>query len=164
MSAPIYTTPGGYKRLLGRIREVRDRYDRVCATNEEAAGAGDSSVWHDNFAFEENQRQMHQLAWHLRELQRAAASAQVAQPPRDPDRVCLGVAVRIREQGDTSSRRVVIAGWQDGDPERGRVAYDAPLAKALLGAELGDVRAVPKGKTTSRVEILSIEMPEEEEL
>ena len=50
----LVTSRGGYARLQQRLQEALDSYNAVCATNAEAADAGDSSVWHDNFAYEEN--------------------------------------------------------------------------------------------------------------
>ena len=63
------TTPAGLRRLNQRLAAARQRYLDICADNEDAAGAGDTSVWHDNFAYEENQRQMHALARRLRDMQ-----------------------------------------------------------------------------------------------
>ena len=75
-----YLTPAGRGRLRRRIEEARLAYLTVCASNGDAAGAGDSSVWHDNFAYEENQRQMHQLARRVSTLEEVLLRSREVQP------------------------------------------------------------------------------------
>ena len=82
LPARIVTSRAGYQRLLDTLQAAKRRYDVVCASNEEAAGAGDSSVWHDNFAYEDNQRQMHQLARRVRDLQHLEYEWRATTPSR----------------------------------------------------------------------------------
>ncbi len=152
-----YLTPAGRVRLRHRIHEARQAYDAVCASNGEAAEAGDSSVWHDNFAYEENQRQMHQLAHRVRVLEEVFTSAAEVLPcRRAPTQVAIGGAVRIRRLRDGQERTWYIAGWEDGDPDAGRLSYTAPLASALIGAEVGDVRIVREAGKPVEFEVIAV--------
>ena len=154
---PYYLTPAGRARLRRRIEEARVAYQAVCASNEDAAGAGDSSVWHDNFAYEENQRQMHQLARRVRTLETVFLEAcEVSPRTRPPTQVEIGAAVRLRRLADGRESVWYIAGWDDGDPDQGRISYTAPLASALMGAEPGEVRAVREGNRTVELEIVEL--------
>ncbi len=157
----LFTTAEGYERFRHRLDRARAAYDAVTASNGEAAEAGDNSVWHDNFAYEENQRQMHQLARRVRDLTEAMRRLQVVVPPPSPSRVGLGSAVTVDDGARTE--RFVIAGYEDGEPERRRVAYTAPLASSLLGAEIGEVRAVSVGGRRRELEVISIEAASPEE-
>jgi len=159
----LLTTAAGYRRFAARLAKVRAAYDAVVASNGDAAEAGDNSVWHDNFAYEENQRQMHQLARRLRDLQDIQHQLEVVTPPTAFSRVGFGCAV-VLEGEDGTVERIVIGGYEDGDPERRRVAYTAPLAVALLGAEAGDTRSVQVGGRTRELTVLSIEAAREDEL
>lgn len=155
----IVTTPGGKRRLLARLALVRAEYDAVIADNPTALEAGDNSGWHDNFAFEENQRRMHQLARRLRELERVRDQAEVVPPLRElPERVVLGAQICFRFLDDPADaeRAFWLAGFEDGDPAAGRVSYDSPLGRALLGAEEGDHREVVLGGVARVVEILEL--------
>jgi len=162
MSERLYTTKRGHVRLLERMRRARASYDAVCATNGDAAEAGDNSVWHDNFAYEENQRQMHQLARRLRELEVAAARLIIVSPPRDPSVVSLGCAVRVRDVDANTERVWIIAGWEDGDTAESRISYTSPLAQALLGAEEGDRRSLELATGRVRLEVLEVSPAPEE--
>ena len=157
-SERLYTTPAGMKRLQARILEARAAYLAVCASNEEAAGSGDSSVWHDNFAYEENQRQMHQLARRVHDLEGLAVSMRVVPPAiTPPSRVRVGCTVLVTFLDDDSKRRFFVAGFDDGAPEEGRLSYTAPLARAALGAEEGELRVLLHAGRRRDFEISSIE-------
>lgn len=159
----LLTTPAGARRFTMRIEKVRAAYDAVVATNGDAAEAGDNSVWHDNFAYEENQRQMHQLARRLRDLQDTARRLEVLTPQAATTSVGFGSAVVV-EDDDGDPERIVIGGYEDSDPDLRRVAYTAPLAQALLGATPGESRQVRVGGRTRELTVVSIERAREEEL
>ena len=155
----VVLTPGGKRRLHQRLALVRAEYDAVVADNPAALEAGDNSGWHDNFAFEENQRRMHQLAHRLRELERVVDRAEVVPPlAHVPERVVVGASVRWRfdDGGPADEQRLWVAGFEDGDPPAGRVSYDSPLGRALLGAIEGDLREVVIAGRRRQVEVLAL--------
>lgn len=55
-------------------------------------------------------------------------------------------------QADGTELRLAIVGEDEADPTSGRIAWTAPVARALLGAEEGEVRRLPKGE----IEIVAI--------
>lgn len=65
-------------------------------------------------------------------------NAEQVPPPRDTSVVRFGCRVTFA-RGDGSRTRVTIVGEDEADPAAGLVSYVAPLARALLGAEPGDV-------------------------
>lgn len=160
----LYLTPGGAERLRRRIAAARAAYQNVVEDNPAALESGDTSGWHDNFAFEENQRQMHQLARQVRELEALLGRATVIPlPTQPPERAILGSRVRWRFVGESAERVCWLSGWDDGDPEQGRVSYNSPLGAALVGAEPGEEREVRLGAVTRRFEVLEVEALDPEE-
>lgn len=156
MVLKIYLTAGGLLRLRRRATDARAAYLRVCADNPEALESGDTSGWHDNFAFEENQRQMHRLARHVRDLEELLHRVEVVVPVRrPPERAYIGTRV-VWRIGNDPEQTGWLAGWDDGDPERGRVSYNSPLGTAILSGEPGDVREVMLGGVVREVEIVSV--------
>lgn len=154
-------TPRGIERLRQRIAEARAAYLAVCESNPEARDAGDSSVWHDNFAFEENQREMHRLARRVRDLEAVLARADVVSIDRAPARAAVGTRVRYRLEGDREDRVAMLVGWDDGDPETRRVSYNSPLGAALVGAAAGEERELVSAGRTRIIEVLAIEPAED---
>jgi transcription elongation GreA/GreB family factor len=80
------------------------------------------------------------------------ASAELAEPAPDATSVVFGTAVDVlREDGTQVTLRLV--GEDEADPAAGRIGWTTPVARALLGAEVGDVRELPTGA----VEIVAID-------
>lgn len=153
----LKTTPGGYDRLHRLLNDTRARFYEVCQDNEDANGSGDSSVWHDNFAYEENQRQMQALSTKVISLERLLADMSVQSIPIvKPDTVTLGcfVTVLMNEQ----EKSFFICGHQDGDLKHNRISYDSPLGKSLMNLEIEDDVTVKLGGNSIDVEIVSIEI------
>jgi transcription elongation GreA/GreB family factor len=77
----------------------------------------------------------------LRYYSARRASAQLIEPPKRPGRVTFGVSVTVeREDGQAQTYRIV--GEDEADPAHGTISYISPLAKAVLGKEVGDTAVV----------------------
>lgn len=92
---------------------------RVAALETEAAAAEDPAPLRRELRY-----------WHTR-----AATAEVAAPPADG---AAGIATRVRFRLADREREVAIVGHDEADGET-RIAYAAPLARALIGLEPGDL-------------------------
>ena len=78
-------------------------------------------------------------------------NAQLVETPAGSAKVVFGGAVTFeREDGRRSTFRIV--GEDEADPAKGAVSYISPLAKALLGKEVGDTAMV----AGSEVEIVGL--------
>lgn len=85
--------------------------------------------------------------WHTRQT-----TAQLA-PPLEDDVVGIGARVRIRLAG--KERVIDVVGHDEADPAADRLAFSAPLARAMLGAEVGE-RLDYNGRSEA-IEILGVE-------
>lgn len=72
----------------------------------------------------------------LRYWQTRQATAQFVPPPAG-DEAGFGSRVSFRQDG--ALRRIDIVGDDEADPSAGRIAFSAPLARALIGACVGDL-------------------------
>lgn len=77
-----------------------------------------------------------------------AASAQVVPVP-DGETVAIGTVVTIEQDG--KSRTIEIVGHDEADPQANRLAFSAPLARALMDAGVGDDVECPGPGKTVRV-------------
>lgn len=68
------------------------------------------------------------------------ASAQLA-PAATGEIVAFGTSVTIDQAGKI--RIIAIVGHDEADPAAGRIAFTAPLARALIGSEVGEQVDVP---------------------
>ena len=87
----------------------------------------------------------------LRYWRTRLATATVAPVP-EGDEAAFGSRVRFRHGGE--ERTVDIVGHDEADPAAGRIAFTAPLARALIGAGAGDL--VDFGGEAEAVEIVDV--------
>ncbi len=90
------------------------------------------------------------LARDLRYWEIRKASAEVAQPAADGT-AAFGSYVTIRRKGREQSFRIV--GVDEADAAKGMISFRAPLAAAVLGAQVGDIVEAPE--PLGEIEILS---------
>ena len=110
---PNYVTPAGLQAIAARVAEIEAAI--LSQTDEE---------------------QSKPLKRDLRYWRHRQSSAQLAPTPR-PGIVGIGSRVRFQLRG--SEQAITITGFDEADPGQGRVAFSAPLARALLGAQVGDL-------------------------
>ncbi len=78
------------------------------------------------------------IARDLRYWNARLASAQLVRPPHDCDAVRFGCRLTIaRDDGRVQTFRIV--GEDEADPAKGTLSYVSPLARALIGKQVGDV-------------------------
>ncbi len=79
------------------------------------------------------------LSW----LAKRMKAAKIVDPAVQPDksRVFFGATVTIADEDD-EQRSVTLVGNDEANAGTGRIGWDSPLARALRGAAVGDVRRV----------------------
>ncbi|HMO75253.1 MAG TPA: GreA/GreB family elongation factor [Sphingopyxis sp.] len=71
----------------------------------------------------------------LRYVGTRQATAEVQAPPLSGS---AGIGSRVRYRLNGTERAVTIVGHDEADPAAGRIAFTAPLGRALMGSEAGD--------------------------
>jgi len=84
--------------------------------------------------------------WHTRQT-----TAELAPEPEEGE-VGIGSSVRVRMNG--AERTIAIVGGDEAEPSEDRLAFSAPLARALMGAAVGETVAFA-GKADA-IEIVEI--------
>lgn len=87
-------------------------------------------------AGELDEEQLEPARRELRYWRTRVATAQLAPPPPE-DEVAFGSRVGFVQDG--ALRRIDIVGDDEADPAAGRISFSAPLARALIGACVGDL-------------------------
>ena len=87
------------------------------------------------------------------------STARVVEPEPDPQQAGFGTRVTIR-RGILMSD-VWIVGEDEAEPGKGRIAWTAPLARALEGAERGEVVELEAGGRTEEVRVLAVSRGED---
>lgn len=94
-------------------RSLQDAEDHLKEAHLSVGEAGDTSDWHDNFAFDEAHRQIDLWSSVVR-MRRSQMENVVSIPPRtETDRVGLGNAVELRFQGEEENETFLVLGSVD---------------------------------------------------
>lgn len=134
-------TPAGYAAM-------KARYDHLLGTERPeiveivswAAGNGDRS---ENGDYLYGRKRMREIDRELAHLARRMKIVRVIDPAqqRDAARVFFGARVELADEDD--KRKVVtLVGDDEQDAGAGRIGWGSPLARALRGASVGDLRTV----------------------
>lgn len=71
----------------------------------------------------------------LRYFHTRQSTAEVQAPPADGS---VGIGSRVTYRLNKAEKTITIVGGDEADPARGHIAFSAPLARALMGAETGE--------------------------
>ena len=123
-----------------------------------AAGNGDRS---ENGDYIYGRKRLREIDRELSHLARRMKAARVLDPARQADRsrVWFGARVTIADEHD-QQREVTLIGDDEQDASLGLIGWSAPLARALRGAAVGDLRKVVLPGGTKEWEVLAIGYPE----
>ncbi|MEP0190718.1 MAG: transcription elongation factor GreB [Erythrobacter sp.] len=123
-----------YDHLLGKERP------EIVEIVSWAAGNGDRS---ENGDYLYGRKKMREIDRELGYLARRMKSLRVVDPENQPDKskVYFGANVEIADEDD-ARKSVRIVGDDEQDAGEGRIGWNSPMAKALRGAAIGDLRLV----------------------
>ena len=151
--API--TPAGMAAL-------KARYDQLLETDRPAiveivswaAGNGDRS---ENGDYLYGRKKMREIDRELAHLARRMKALRVVDPAAqiDRSRVFFGARVTIADEDD-NHQAVHLVGDDEQDASAGRIGWNSPLARALRGSAVGDLRVVSLPSGTREWEVLDI--------
>ncbi|MFT0860122.1 GreA/GreB family elongation factor [Ancylobacter sp. G4_0304] len=80
----------------------------------------------------------------LRYWTQRRASAEMVEPVPGEERIAIGMAATLEDaRGARRSFRIV--GEDEADPKLGRIGWNAPVSRALLGKWIGDEVELPAG-------------------
>lgn len=148
-------TPAGMAAL-------KARYDLLLGTERPAiveivswaAGNGDRS---ENGDYLYGRKKMREIDRELAHLIKRMKALRVVDPAAQIDcsRVFFGATVAIADQDD-NQQTVTLVGDDEQDAGAGRIGWSSPLARALRGASVGDLRTVALPSGTREWEVLGI--------
>ncbi|TIX50357.1 transcription elongation factor GreB [Alteraurantiacibacter aquimixticola] len=148
------------------LAALRERYDHLLGTERPeiveivswAAGNGDRS---ENGDYLYGRKRMREIDRELSHLAKVMKHAKVVDPAQQPDksRIFFGATVTIVDEDD-EERSLTIVGDKEQDAGKGRVGWSSPIARALRGAKVGDLRTVRLPGGEKEWEVLAITYPE----
>jgi transcription elongation factor GreA len=155
MSDKVPMTPGGAQKLkdeLLRLKEERPKISREIGVAREHGDLSENAEYH---AAKERQGLVEAR---IKDIEDKLARAEVIDPTRlAGDRVRFGATVLLTNLDTDEESTYRIVGADEADVDQGLISVSAPLARALIGKNVGDEVVVQLPAGTRRYEIGSID-------
>lgn len=137
---PNYVTPRGLQALKDRFAATQGELARLKARTERLDRLPEKAAERD-----------------IRYLEARLASAIPVDPPAEmPDEVAFGTRVTVADEDGTETVYEIV-GEDEADATLGRIAPQSPLARALMGAGVGDLVVWRRPVGAVELEVLAIE-------
>ena len=159
MAAPRFITPEGFAR-------IRAEYDQLFGVERPkvveivswAASLGDRSENADYLYGKKRLREIDRRLSHLAKIMKAA---KVVDPASQEvrDQVRFGASIELADDDD-NRRTITLVGDDESDAGNGRIGWSAPLARALIGAKVGDERTVSLPSGEKSYEVIAFRYPD----
>jgi len=156
---PRFITPAGFAR-------IRTEYEQLFATERPkivetiawAAANGDRS---ENGDYIYGRKRLREIDRRLGYLAKVMKTAKVVDPAQQEalDEVRFGATVELADEDD-ERRTITLVGDDEADASHGRIGWSAPLARAFVGARIGDERIVRLPAGEKSYEVLAIRYPQ----
>jgi transcription elongation factor GreB len=138
---PNYVTAAGLEQLHNRVRELQESHEKL-----KAVAAEDSAAKQKLREVERDQRYFNA------QLERAV----LVNPSGHPqDAVHFGATVRVADE-EGREHEFHIVGDDEADVALGKISWDSPLAKAMIGAHVGDTVKWHRPAGDTETEIIEI--------
>jgi transcription elongation factor GreB len=155
MAEPAPITPAGFRAL-------RERYELLFSTERPklvetiswAAGNGDRS---ENGDYIYGRKKLREVDRELSHLSRRMKAVKIVDPGQQADRgrAWFGATVTVADEEDRE-RTVTLVGEDEADASAGRISWRSPLARALRGAAVGDLRRVDLPAGSKEYEVVAV--------
>jgi transcription elongation factor GreA len=144
----------GFRQIEEEVKRLKLERPDIIDSIEEARAHGDLSENAEYHAAKERQGQVEAM---LMDLEDRLSRALVIDPTTlSGDKVVFGATVTLLEEGEKKIRYQLV-GQTEADAKVGRISYNSPLGRALIGRQKGDEVEVTTPAGERYYEIAKIE-------
>ena len=141
----------GYERLIAELKALRAERPLIVDAIEEARAHGDLS---ENAEYHAAKERQGQVEMSVADLEDKVSRAQIIDPATlTSDKIIFGATVTLIDDADKPVRYQIV-GPYEADAKVGRISYNSPLGKALIGRKVEEEVevTVPAGERFYAVE------------
>jgi transcription elongation factor GreA len=125
----------GYERLTADLKAYRAERPIIVDAIETARAHGDLS---ENAEYHAAKERQGQVEAYIADIENKVSRAQIIDPlTLSGDRIVFGATVTLLDENDKPIKYQIV-GETEADANKGRISYNSPLAKALIGKNVGD--------------------------
>lgn len=146
-----YISPKGHQKLVSELEDLLKRErPEITKLIQWAASNGDRS---ENADYLYGKRRLREIDRRIRFLNQRLDAAVVVDPTTiKSDKIQFGATVILMDE-EGRKKRFTIVGVDEVDTAQGRISWQSPIGKTLLGKEVGDevLVKVPAGEIVYEV-------------
>ena len=125
----------GHERLAAELRLLREERPRIVEAIEDARAHGDLS---DNAEYHAAKERQGQVEMSISDLEDRVSRSQIIDPASlSGDRIVFGATVTLLDDKEKPIRYQIV-GQTEADAKVGRISYNSPLGRALIGRKVED--------------------------
>jgi len=125
----------GYEKLTADLKALREERPRIVDAIEEARAHGDLS---ENAEYHAAKERQGQVEAQIADIEDRVTRAQIIDPTSlSGDRIVFGATVTLLDDEEKQVRYQIV-GQTEADAKVGRISYNSPLGKALIGRKVGE--------------------------
>jgi transcription elongation factor GreA len=125
----------GYRLLEEELKRLKKERPEIVDAIEEARAHGDLS---ENAEYHAAKERQGQIEAQIGDIEDRLSRALVIDPTTlSGDKVVFGATVTLLDEEDKKIRYQLV-GQQEADAKVGRISYNSPLGRALIGKEVGE--------------------------
>lgn len=135
-----------FEALNAEIGKIADKIKAIGQEMGKSCQEG-AETFHDNFAYEDGERQQYMWSGRIREFIRIRNQAHVVEPQKG-ETISLGHIVTVKDEQTEEVRIIKIGSYMALAKQEGEViSYNTPLARMLIGGRVDEIReAIIVGK------------------
>ncbi|MDL4841459.1 transcription elongation factor GreA [Aquibacillus rhizosphaerae] len=150
-----YMTQEGKEKLENELEYLKtERRQEVVERIKIARGFGDLSENSEYDAAKDEQAFVESRIVQVENMIRHAVI--IENDNQNPNVVSLGKSVTFKELPDGDEETYTIVGSAEADPFEGKISNDSPIAKSLIGREIGEKVTVPTPGGDLDVKIIKV--------
>ncbi|WP_066584887.1 MULTISPECIES: transcription elongation factor GreA [Sphingomonas] len=125
----------GYEKLTADLRRLKDERPQIVDAIEEARAHGDLS---ENAEYHAAKERQGQIEASIADIEDKLSRAQIIDPKElSGDKVVFGATVTLLDDDDKPVKYQIV-GQTEADAKSGRISYNSPLGRALIGRKVDD--------------------------
>ena len=147
-------TPGGFKSLDSELKKLKSvERPAIIKAIAEAREHGDLS---ENAEYHSAREKQSFIEGRIKELEASLGKAEVIDPTTLSGSIKFGATILLLDDENEKKQTFQIVGSTEADIENGLLNIQSPLARALIGKEIGDSVEVKTPGGTRDYEILDV--------
>ena len=125
----------GYDKLSAQLKQLKAERPLIVDAIEEARAHGDLS---ENAEYHAAKERQGQIEASISDIEDKLSRAQVIDPTElSGDKIVFGATVTLLDEDDKPIRYQIV-GQAEADAKTGKISYNSPLGRALIGRRLED--------------------------